>query len=593
MTDVFETVTTDGLAMVPPTADPASPVADGEADEKDERTLAGEVSGSGAAPCAEPCGPDSDEEGEPDRVDADPLAEFALTESDGIVVTGQGVPVTNFTITLVRVGRADMPDGTEAAYHVAEVALPDGTSLEVGVEGDVYDPAAWMAAGAGRLSVLDRKRFRAYVLCVLTRCGRCETDPWPHVSHMVGTFRAPDGELRISRGLKSVSRARLSLYARRSLPESGSVDLFGGVAALTSDDVATAVLTHALGAVLKPVLGGAYPHLSLTGPPGSGKSTILGQLESRFGFVVVDAPAQLDTAFRQKVALSGSVLPLYADEVGRLSPGAARRLGNSLNSSYRSSWSTHGSSGRAFRLTVPFVGVGQGWAVGDDALRSKVLIYELDPDAKNPDALQALRAMDGTFPLRQYMYWACGYADSKDLAARVDGTAALLRERLPRGLAGPSAAVDRCLWNYASQVCVAHALRRYGLDVDITGFLERSLHDHLRLLTAGPGSEVEQFVEDLLQILAWGRTPPELLYGLRAEGLVVNVRSALEVLRRAGYGYGSSHDHVVTRQLVREGLAESGHRYYINGIRRRMVLFTRKALQAKGFDVSAFHRFGR
>ncbi len=553
-----------------------------------------------ASPSGEPIGeagdvgdlamPSLDQEhvAEDDQLEAlDPLSRYGLTTRGGAVLTKDLQPVCTFLIQSVRSGTIQYPNGREEPLHEVTVVLARGGDCVLEVRGDLYDVRNWTEAEGSGTSIINPAKFAQYMFQRLERDGVQRLDPDLCRSHLVGTFRDGSGRLRVSYGHPDIHDA-LSLYSRVELPRTGDRRVFDLVAALSRGDAVRATLVHGLGGVFKPALGSRYPHLKLEGSTESGKTTLLEDcLGPRFGFVLVDAQSQCDTGYRQKAMLSGANLPVYADEVGRVKNVPARKLMDILNVAYGTGRSSHGAGGKAFQLEAPFVGTGQDWNITDEALLSKILVFELRKEEKDLEALAALRQQTQCFPTGEWMEWVCAYATERDLAAMADERAALLVGRVPDNLQRAGAESGRCVWNYATQLVVADALVEYGVSANIEEYIVERLIAHLRLLCEEGRTVAERFVDDLMTIMARHNAPNALLHTVTQDGVYVHVESALKVLKQAGYVYDITDPRMMTKLLRTEGIVEAGadRRHYFNGVRRRAVLIAHERLHALGHNI--------
>jgi hypothetical protein len=519
------------------------------------------------------------------QTDLDPLARYGLVVRDGALLTTRLQPVANFTVRAIRSGTVLGLDGNARDVHLVEVDLPDGSYARWELAGDLYAVDTWRGAGGGRAKILKPGLFAAYLFQRIERDGVAEDDPVLDTARLAGTYLAADGRLRVGSGIDEDS-APLSLHATFQPHEDGDNDVFEQVVRLSDDDTVRAVLVHGLGVAFKPVLR-AYPHLGLQGDRGSGKTTILGEINERFGFIVTDAVAQLGTVFRRKVTLNGASLPAYADEIGRLGKADAGHLADDLNIAYTGGISSHGAHGHRFALTASFVGVGQDWHVNDEALLTKMLLYELDRDARNPDALATLRANRARFPMGPWLEFACEYASEHDLGELAESKAALLAQGLPDDLSGETAEFDRCIWNYATQLVVADALLAYGVEADINDFVAERLVAHLRMLRTDSRTIPERFLDDLMTLLARRTTPNALLVDVTDEGIHLHVDSALRALKSAGYDYDVSDPRRMTVLLGRAGIARTGqeYRHRFKGVRKQAVLIPHAVLEERGHHI--------
>ncbi len=517
--------------------------------------------------------------------DRDPLTRYRLRESNGAVVTRSGEPVCNFVIKSVCTMKLHRLNEDVVPYHKVHVQLADGTQAFWFVQGNLNTPANWTNASEDTASIIRPTEFRKYVFSRVDRGAVREDTAEPYRSEVVGTYRGPDKKLRVSRGLETTDKATASLYAKARFPESGSKDLFERAAALSTDGSVKALLVHALGTVFKPAFGDAYPHLKVEGARQSGKTTLVTELCPRFGFQSVDARAQFDTSYRRKLALSGTNLPLIADEIGRIQGSAARQLLHDLNLCYNSALSSHGQHGTVFRLMRPLVGVGHNWHITDEALLSKILVIHVDPNARDRDALRELRASDEVFPLGEWLEWACSFANCNDLLGMADAKTALLRARVPADLTETCAESDRCVWNYGTQLVVADALMEYGVNANVEDYIAAKLVEHLRLFLEDGRSAAERFVTDLLTVLARRTVPPEALCDVDEEGLFIHVESCLRALQRAGYTCDTSDPRVLSKGLAAQGIGATDRRRYFNRVRKRCVLITHERLEALGHRI--------
>ena len=237
---------------------------------------------------------------EPGDGNAEVLKAVGLLECDGAVLTADRKPVANFTIARIQRGVQERADGKRTEYFEADVGLLGGRA-KWRIEGPVYDPGSWRRASQGLAVISDKARFAGYLQLIVGGWdSRFVPETVVSPAPITGTYLNGDQELVVGDASASDNSGSLGLYnSLRILPAAGSKDVFGLVARLHTDGAVGALLVHGLGAVFKPALGGMYPHMGVTGDRGSGKSTILGEISRRFGFLVVDAVAQFDTAYEK------------------------------------------------------------------------------------------------------------------------------------------------------------------------------------------------------------------------------------------------------------------------------------------------------
>lgn len=524
-------------------------------------------------------------QGEPDKDELGPLSRYGLVERDGAVFTRHLEPVTNFTVEKIRSGMILHADGRQQHYHEADIRLTDGAKATWSIRGQLYNPKNWMAAGNGKVLVADGRRFQRYLFQRIERDGIQRWDPELCRSELVGIYRDPTDKLRVSQGLANTPAMRMSLYAGAHLPATGDKAVFDRVAALTHGDTVRAILVLGLGAPLKEALGGFYPHGKVEGESGSGKTTIFGEIGRRFGFQVIHAQAQLETSYRQKLALSGTTLPVFADEIGRLEKAVNRRLVNVLNVAYGSGFSTHGPHGKVFYLIAPLIGAGQDWLISDEALHSKIVIYRLDKDARDVSALQRLHNSGGVFPLVEYLHFACDFANDNDMVELLEEKIELLKRRMPPQLRAECAEADRCVRNHATQLVAAEVLIDYGVDAGIEDYLVSRLAERLTLFAQEGHSVAEKFVADLTTLLARRSVPAAAVCEVTDDGLYIHVESCLKALTSAGYKYDVDDPHTITKLLGEQGIGNTNERHYFNRVRKRCVLIAHERLDTLGHRI--------
>jgi len=293
----------------------------------------------------------------------------------------------------------------------------------------------------------------------------------------------------------------------------------------------------------------------------------------------VAAPVQFQTSYRLKKTLANTNLPVLVEEVGRLAPSHRKRVVDQLNVAYNLGPTTHGHNDRVYDLYAPVLLAGQDFPVRDEALLSKTIAFQLAGEAKNAAALARLERVDGVFPLGGWLEFACEYANEHDIPGLLREKEALLGEKLSDGSCPHYAEADRCIRNYAMQLVASDALQEYGLDADIEGYVVEALRQHLGMLREEGIDIAEQFVRDLVVLLATRPDPSKTLLDERPEGAYVHVETALKALRSMGRTYDISDPRVITRRLNEKELGDpTQHRF--GGHQLRCVFIRRNVLSS-------------
>lgn len=514
-----------------------------------------------------------------------PLAPYGMEEAGGCVFTTGDTRslVCNFIPVRIREGEARYMDESSTPVHLVNVKTGRG-EFRWKLYGDLFSESSWSAASGGRTVVAMLSRFKTYLNYKIAEQGIVDETQEVDEAFVVGTARDGDGQLQAYDEVEFPGGRQQCLYHGWSMPQGGDKEVFDKAANLTTDATVRTMLVHVLGSVFKPVLGPAYPHVSLQGDKQVGKTTVVREICRLFGLRQTTAPVEFSTQYRRKKTLANTTWPVFADELGRLRGKPFNGLCDLLNDSYNAKPSTHGSGGQVLVIMAPLVILGQDCPIRDEALLSKTLIYEFAAGTKNSPALKQVRGLRTQFPLAEWVNFACCCANQRNLQSEADKEAEKLAEKVDADCR--SAETDRTIWNYATQLVAARALREFGVAASIEEYVQKAAQRHLRLMKQEGRDLAERFVVDVAELLA---TPPAragTIYDVEKNGLYLHVGSALRCLRRMGRRYDISDPRALTRRLGEKKWAEANRRHYFNGSRLRCVFLSRETFRRFGCDIS-------
>ncbi|MBF0461628.1 MAG: toprim domain-containing protein [Magnetococcales bacterium] len=219
------------------------------------------------------------------------------------------------------------------------------------------------------------------------------------------------------------------IYSRLRIPSAApetARPILESMAGLLKDDLALIWLGWHLGSLMKVFLG-FWPHLSVSGHAGSGKTFIAGVIQTLTGCECRE-PTILQTSFRRMKALANHLYPSIFDEISRASKDDLANFVDLLNTSYRYGLRPHGTKG-LFLVAAPVCLVGQDNPVTDPAINSKMIAFELDGMKNESGKFEP----DAPFPVREWAQWLVARWDRKKAAQRLkvhkDALAAKLTSR--------------------------------------------------------------------------------------------------------------------------------------------------------------------
>jgi len=493
------------------------------------------------------------------------LSDLGIIVGDGVVLKtrnsrdDQFEQASNFTVEQIRTGSARFIDGqTERVNRITVQTVND--QFEIEVLGDVFDVQAYCDDPQNRLVVLDRKTFRQYIAHRIDRGKIRSKDSKLERVFAVGTFVNAEGDLVPSDGVHFPQGREESVYHGHRFATSGSKLIFDRFAALIRSQHLAMVLVWALGSLLKPKLGWAYPHLVVTADSGTGKSTWAGILEARFGWRSIAGPTEFQTSYRTKKSFANTNVPIQVEEIGRLSNQARQWLIQNANLAYNRELSTHGHLDKRFVLCAPMLAWGQDFGVRDVALATKVIRADLRTADKDRDALASLRATSDVWPMADWARFLCEWVNRRNLLALLAEKSSWLREQVDSDQYIEASNTDRVFWNYAAVLVSADAVAAFGVNVDITDVTVETLRAQLCDQSERP-SIARQFLAKLIDEIT--ARPNGIIQHLESRGLFFKPEQALPQLENRGFSFDISDPATLRRMLVNEGLGEASvaHRF--------------------------------
>lgn len=221
-----------------------------------------------------------------------------------------------------------------------------------------------------------------------------------------------DGELAAIEGKDCyfAEPEKQSLYYNLVFPRGTAADARAVVTAYQATfagNAAAIPLVWAIGAHLKWVIGGFYPHFALEAQKGSGKSKLLESLQATLAFQVLSG-SQLMTAFRRRVASSFTSHPIGFDEFSKLPRAVLGEIDGMLQNTYRYEFVRTGSSLISNLMCAPTLLAGEEVDVA--SLQSKICRSSITVAKQGPVVPEDLPQ----FPTWQWLKFLEG-KDPKDI----------------------------------------------------------------------------------------------------------------------------------------------------------------------------------
>ncbi len=517
-----------------------------------------------------------------------PLAAYGLITREGRLLHGKAGNyklVANFVIHEIRSTTQSYYDGCDVPlHHIHGRSGSDEMALKL--TGSIYEAPAYATASNGRLVVNSPVQFRTYLNHLVQQERIQRDDPAAREVLGVGTFLNHQGQLQPSDGVQFPGKAEECVYHAHRFADTGRKGTFHAIAGLFNDGSVRFLLTYALGTILKPALGWAYPHMAVEGDSGVGKSTVMDLLKDAFGWLCVGGPTEFRTPYRIKKVLANSVLPIQVDEFNRVSN--RRQVVDALNEAYNCQPSTHGQHSRHYCICAPAILYGQDVAIDDIALRGKLVRVELQKPARNESALSAYRANRTKWPMREWVDFACDWANAKNLDQLVWRKQRAFEGKVDQHALQHVSNIGRIVQNYAMVAVAGDALRAFGVNAATDDGVLARLQAHLQRLLGDQGGDdrstiARQFITDVARRIQTS-SASGFLWTVKAEGLFVHVDRALKAV---GGHYGVRDPRRIRKMIAAESLGTNSHTVRIRGNQVRCTLIPKEVLDQLGLDLQA------
>ncbi|GMU34970.1 MAG: hypothetical protein AMXMBFR20_28420 [Planctomycetia bacterium] len=540
---------------------------------------------------------DSQREGRPD-------SDRPLTLADqGLCVVEHGVfffrpngesylsfeAVSNFEVQKVCTGEIKYLDGMSLPVHRVTIHCQGAEKpAEIEVVGSIYDPKAFEKASGGTLTVVHAARYKGYLAHRIAVDGIQIKDASLHRTLVVGACLDDQGKLTPSDGVDFPGQREECHYHGYTFAAEGEKRVFGLFARLMTSPSVAVILLFVLGAVLKPLLGWAFPHMVVPADSGAGKSTIADRLRRFFGILVFSGPYEFGTQYRARKLLSNSLLPIGVEEIGRVHGFPRHIMIDTLNQAYNLTPSTYGHLDKRFCLCTPAMLFGQDFGADDVALQAKIVIVPLRADERNPAALRELDACESIWPMRDWVTHACGWANARNLLRLLDAKADMLRIGLGGEMSSRASNLDRLIRNYATLLVVADMVAAFGIDVNVDAHVLMLLREHLGSISGADEESdrstiARQFIIDLVNHVQSVGKNRGLIFDWNTDGLFIVVQQAFDTVRQAGSRFDITDHRRLRKMLIGEKLGEpKKHRF--DGVERRSILISANALRELGVD---------
>ena len=255
-----------------------------------------------------------------------------------------------------------------------------------------------------------------------------------------------------------------------SAPPETARPILEGMAGMLKDDLALIWLGWHLGALMKVFLG-FWPHLSVSGHAGSGKTFIAGAIQTLTRCELRE-PTVLDTGYRRMKAVGNHIYPVIFDEISRAGKDPLDKFVDLLNTAYRDGLRPHGPK-ETFLIAAPVCMAGQDNPITDAAINSKLIAFEIDGMKIESGKFEP----EASFPVREWGEWLAARWDKKKAAQRLrvyrDGLAAKLDSK------PGDTNISRFVENYAALQFALEEL------LDFAGYGEDEARNH-RVFTVLP-----------------------------------------------------------------------------------------------------------
>jgi len=355
-----------------------------------------------------------------------------------------------------------------------------------------------------------------------------------------------------------------------------------------SHHAALRMLVWALGGHMKALLG-FWPHMSLQGPKGSGKSVLTSRLERSIAMHMYGSE-QIKTAFRLLCSVSSTSHPIGWEEISTNDQRVIDAAVAMLQQAYQSAHTTRGSEHTAFLISAPVLMAGEDVPV--KSLTGKMVAEDLTQKAKGQMMPEDLPR----FPVRDWL---------EHLAATGREAARTLHHNWQQRLMGLSRAdaedhgAQRMISNYAAVMSAAELLFDFArcpqlLD-DFFNHLAREMNQHM----AATAHDREPWVWILEHVFSdIDSNQFEYPYGFRdrdgVQCLLIKPRHIIQHLqttsryRQVWDSMPIKSTSVFKRQLERAGvlLADNAELTHNSRRHQRMAALSLAVLDRWGLDVA-------
>lgn len=394
---------------------------------------------------------------------------------------------------------------------------------------------------------------------------------------VIGLCRTPRGVM-FQDGPDSQTEPEQCPYSSLSVDSGTAADaasIVEAMRALLLDDIGLIALAWSVGTGFKSIAG-FWPHLVISAPASSGKSTVLERLSHATSACVFDF-SELETGYRRMRLLSNHLMPVFIDEASRASKEATSGFLDLMNAAYMGTLRHHANKQNLIGGAAALVG--QDMPETDAAILSKTVIIDLSR------AKGRLIQIKGTWPYREWGAWLASRYDrdtaGKEIADRMKADATALKlsgsdgdvsERLRRNYAAVGLIIDEVLAFSNMAEAVGATITRPWLSSHI---------QNTAAIRRESTAILDQLARDLI-IDSNARVP----HRIEGNNLILPPSVILDYLHSRGHRFAVNTTRRLIDHLATDGyLADRGIQQSINGVKYSACI----ALSLRMMELSGIH----